>query len=178
MRFYTGIGSRRTPKDICEKMTKVASSLAKAKWILRSGGAEGADSAFEVGVNLSVTNIEDVVYKKAELKQIFLPWPNFNNKYSFYSSVCSNALQLAKKYHPAWNKLSQGAQKLHARNVYQVLGPDLNTLSKFVICWHDGTGGTTQACRIAQDYDIPIINMINEDWKSQLSEILQQNSTS
>jgi predicted Rossmann fold nucleotide-binding protein DprA/Smf involved in DNA uptake len=47
-KYYAGIGSRETPKDICDIMTQLAIKLANNGWVLRSGGAKGADrSRFE-----------------------------------------------------------------------------------------------------------------------------------
>lgn len=57
--IYTGIGSRETPPEIQEIMTNYARKLDKLGFILRSGGAMGADTAFEKGS----TN-----------KEIYLPW--------------------------------------------------------------------------------------------------------
>lgn len=48
MMFYTGIGSRETPQEIQNLMFKIAQKL-DSKYILRSGGADGADLAFEKG---------------------------------------------------------------------------------------------------------------------------------
>ena len=46
--FYTGVGNRDTPHEYLEKMTVLASLLEKEGCILRSGGAEGADTAFQL----------------------------------------------------------------------------------------------------------------------------------
>ena len=51
-RFYAGIGSRETPIPILNQMTRIGSFLAPKNYTLRSGGAKGADSAFEQGCNL------------------------------------------------------------------------------------------------------------------------------
>lgn len=48
MRYYAGIGSRKSPQDILKFMVKIAKSLSDS-YILRSGGAVGADKAFEYG---------------------------------------------------------------------------------------------------------------------------------
>ena len=149
MNYYTGIGSRETPPYIQGMMTGIAQILSDADYVLRSGGADGADTAFEVGI----TN--------EDKKEIYLPWKNFNNNKSKRYGVCSQALIMAKHYHPNWHACSQYARKFHARNCYQILGRDLHTPSKFVVCWTpEGkiTGGTGQALRIALDLDIPIIN--------------------
>ena len=74
-------------------------------------------------------------------------------------------MKLASKFHPAWNKLSQGAKKLIARNGYQVLGKDLNDPVELVVCWtQDGKvqGGTAQAIKIANYCYIPVFNLYNE----------------
>jgi hypothetical protein len=145
---YAGIGSRRTPADVLAVMQKIAYLLSKQGWILRSGGADGADTAFETGCN-----------KQCE---IYLPWPGFNGNTSYRHDISPQALELASKHHPAWDRLSNGAKKLHARNCYQVLGPNLDQPVKFVICWHDNSGGTLQAVRLAQSLNIPIYNLRDE----------------
>lgn len=49
MKIYTGIGSRNTPPDILDIMFRLAGKLASEGYVLRSGGAQGADDAFEQG---------------------------------------------------------------------------------------------------------------------------------
>lgn len=162
--YYTGIGSRECPSEICAKMTKLAKYLAGKKYILRSGGADGADKAFEQGVWVP------------RLKEIYLPWKGFNGSNSLLFISHPDAEAIAKKYHPRWNDLGSGAKKLHTRNVHQILGKDLKTPSKFVICWtSDGkiSGGTGQAMRIAKDMNIPIFNLRNQAEEICLKEFLE-----
>lgn len=160
-KYYAGIGSRNTPPDILKIMTSLARSLEKDGFILRSGGADGADDAFEKGVD------------NPDNKQIFLPWNNFNGRVKTYPTL-PEAYVIAKEHHTYWHSLSNGAQALHARNCHQVLGPDLKTPSKFVICWTaDGcssretrtgkTGGTGQAISVASANHIAIFNIKNPD---------------
>jgi len=146
--YYAGIGSRKTPPEILEKMKVIGYVLATDGYVLRSGGAEGADSAFETGCDKA----------KGE-KQIFLPWKGFNDNQSFLHTPSPEAFELAAKYHPSWNFLKHGAKCLHARNSHQVLGEDLMTPVRFVICYSEGTGGTEQALRIAEKFSVPIINL-------------------
>ncbi|NLV87657.1 MAG: hypothetical protein GX025_10665 [Clostridiales bacterium] len=146
MNSYTGIGSRQTPAEVLNSFTRLAKWLDKRSFILRSGGADGADSAFEAGT----TN-----------KEIYLPWKNFNGNPSPLHQISPDAELIAQKFHPAWDKCTQGVKKLHARNVYQILGSDLQTPSQFIICWTPngtGSGGTGQALRIAHHYNIPIFD--------------------
>ncbi len=49
-KYYAGIGSRKTPPEMMSLMTDLAARLEEQGWILRSGGAIGADSAFQLGV--------------------------------------------------------------------------------------------------------------------------------
>lgn len=159
---YAGIGSRSSPPEVCRLMIDVAFYLSRRGLILRSGGADGADSAFEKGTINALGE-----------KEIYLPWKGFNKNESPLYDVCSEALKMAEEYHPKWSALSYGARKLMGRNCYQVLGKDLRTPSAFIICWtSDGkaSGGTGQALRIAKDYDIPVHNLYNwpggfEGWK-------------
>lgn len=114
MKYYTGIGSRICPPLVCELMSAVAEKMERRGYILRSGGATGADQAFELGV------IHD------KNKEIWLPWRNFENNSSPHLPK-PEAYTLASKIHPVWSKLTTGAQALHARNCHQVLGKDLKT---------------------------------------------------
>ncbi len=155
-KYYTGIGSRKTPPEILSLMSKIAIFLSENKYILRSGGASGSDTAFS-------KNIDD------NKKQIFLPWKGFNNNWDHKYPIMTDALRLAEEFHPAWERCSNGAKKLHARNCFQVLGYDLKTPSEFIICWTSGgklVGGTSQSLRISKEYNIKIYNLgIEEDKK-------------
>lgn len=148
--YYTGIGSRKTPEIFLDLFEQVGETLADCDFILRSGGANGADSAFEKGCN----NLNGE-------KEIYLPWRGFNNSKSNLIVYDRRAFNIARKYHPRFNSLKSGAQKLMARNTHQILGQDLNTPTTFVICWTpngSGQGGTGQAIRIAKDYNIPVFD--------------------
>jgi len=150
MIYYTGIGSRETSNEILNVFENIGQYLAKSNLILRSGHAEGADQAFENGC--------DKVNGK---KEIYLPWRNFEGSDSNLIVQEGKAYEIAEKFHPYWHNLKLGAKKLQARNSHQVLGKDLNTPSKFIICWTKNgkdVGGTAQALRIARHYEIPIFN--------------------
>ena len=155
MKFYTGVGSRKNPPEICAIMSTLARRLCADGFVLRSGAAIGADTAFERGLPPNGA------------KQIF---PGHNAE----GYVTQEALSIAGRLHPAWSRCSHYAKMLHGRNAFQVLGGDLKTPSNFVICWTpDGaisheqrsreTGGTGTAISIASTYDIPVYNLARED---------------
>lgn len=160
--YYAGIGSRKTPEDVCRKMFTAGRAMAKLGFCLRSGGAAGADESFEAGVDdWTTSNPTDQI-----LKEIYLPWKGFRkNPSPLYGSDYA-ARMLARQYHPNWNIVSCAGRDFHARNCYQVLGRDLLSPSAFILCWTPQgkvSGGTGQALRIAQDHNIPILNFAVED---------------
>lgn len=153
MTYYTGVGSRKTPQDILRLMEKMGKRFAELGYILRSGGANGADSAFERGCDMG-----------GGQKQIFLPWQGFNNSRSEYFVVGSDAIEMAERYHAAPWALNHTTRLFHGRNCYQVLGPELAEPSSFIVCWtEDGepVGGTATAIRIGLDRDIPVFNLFH-----------------
>lgn len=169
---YTGIGSRDTPREICQRMTSLAKELNRLGFTLRSGGASGADTAFEEGAG--------------DEKKIFLPWKGFNGNSSKFYEVGIDALWLAAKVynkktvarpHPGdLNTMKQSVQKLMGRNCYQVLDLSLEKPSDFLLCWtNDGaetlmertrdTGGTGQAIALASISKVRVFNMQRDDWE-------------
>lgn len=168
MKAYAGIGSRETPSNIEEIMTVTAGALEKLGFILRSGGAEGADQAFEKGV------------VDPGMKEIYLPFKGFEGSTSdlILDSFdnAQDAYDTVDEFHPnpfavkRWKK----SYKLMARNSYQVLGRDHNTHSKFIICWTVGgkiKGGTGQALRIAKKLGIRVVNLGAETGISDLKQL-------
>lgn len=70
--------------------------------------------------------------------------------------------------HPAPDKLKQGPLLLHTRNIFQVLGEDLNTKSRFVILYAEPTyngvkGGTNTAFTLAEMHGIETFNLWDEE---------------
>lgn len=164
--YYAGIGSRSTPEHIQKIMTEIAEILERKKFILRSGGTNGADQAFERGVK---HNNKEIFY--TDKYNIGKEW-----FYEYNKDDLDIAEKFLKAYHPAYKNGGVGikrssAKKLLMRNTFQIFGVGDNTEnSKFIICYTpDGaesftsydTGGSGQAIRIAVDYDIPVYNLKN-----------------
>jgi len=166
-KYYAGIGSRRTPIHVQALMTLIAYYLEKEGYILRSGGAKGADTAFEIGV------------------------VNPNNKiiYTADQTVSKEATESVAKYHPSVHSLHPYAFKLMARNYCQIHGNTGETKSSsFVICWtpdacttHSSrtinTGGTGQAISIASDSNIRIYNLADTTTYNNFIKWLQDKAT-
>jgi hypothetical protein len=155
-RKYCGVGSRQTPSNILCLMTDIAKELASKGWLLRSGGADGADTAFELGAD-----------QLNGAKEIFLPWPYFNKNKSQLHTVPDKAIEIAAEIHPAWNKLSRGAKLLHGRNVMQVLGETLDDPVEVLVCWTPygrSVGGTRTAIILAEQHKVKIVNLYYKQW--------------
>ena len=174
---YAGIGSRETPQEVLNKMTEVAKYLEDLGYTLRSGGAIGADKAFEKGVKSK--------------KEVFLGSVKTGEK----------ELKIAEEIHPAWNKMLESTKRkaiasgknpeksadyvanLMARNTNQIFGANLDTPVDFVLAWtQDGltdyrkrslqSGGTGQAIDMASRKGIPVINMANDNWRDELKSVI------
>lgn len=157
MKKYAGVGSRDCLRQVFFECERIGYDLAKEGYMLRSGAAEGCDNAFEQGCQ-----------KAGGQSEIFLPWPNFNGHTSGLCHPPEKAFQIAEEIHPAWERLTQGAQKLHARNIQQVLGQNLNDPVEFVVCWtKDGKiqGGTATAINLAKRHGIAVFNLALERFR-------------
>lgn len=153
MKLYAGIGSRKTPSDVLDLMERITYRAAARHWTLRSGGADGADRAFERGAQG-----ETEIFYHYHAGQY--PW-------------CFNTVN---KYHPAPDRLGPFARKLMARNALQIFGADGQTPVQFIVCWTpggSGSGGTGQAIRMARAHNIPVYDLGNQDILEQFKRWVQ-----
>ena len=172
--FYTGVGSRETPRDVALVMCAFAIEARDRGLRLRSGGADGADLAFESGSHPE--------------KEIFLPFRKFNGSESSLWHIPEKCFDIAAQIHPAWDRCSDFARKAHARNAQQVMGRNLDLPSKFLVCWTAGgelLGGTRTAIVMAKKEGVPVLNLgkpknletlrelIKKDYLEQAKSILQ-----
>lgn len=169
VKYWTGIGARITPHRILTVMSRLGVALEERGYTLRSGGADGADTACA----LSVVN-----------KDIYPPWNGFNN-HKLYHPVSETALEIAAKWHPVWNKLRDSEKLLMGRNVYEVLGHTLDTPSDFAVCWTpDGvithaerskrTGGTGLAISVCEAYGVPVFNLQRPDHLARIQRFIER----
>lgn len=169
MKYYAGIGSRKTPPKVLALMHHIAGQLRDKGYRLRSGGAEGADTAFEWGA--------------CGTSDIYLPWAGFNGRICGIDRGTDVVLRsIAKRHHPNWSGLSEGVRKMHTRNAAQILGGLYNfknefvpQQSEFVICWTPdgkGGGGTGQALRVAATYGVPVYDLALESARDAVKALL------
>lgn len=127
-------------------MNSLAHELAEIGLILRSGGADGADTAFELYAG--------------DKKEIYIPWKNFNNRKGILVDFERN-YNIAKRVRPDIANYKSSVKKLYARNISQILGRANDEITKFVVCWTPegkDVGGTGFAIEVARCYGVKIFN--------------------
>lgn len=160
---YTGIGSRETTLEENMIMISLGKELATKGWTLRSGGAGGSDLAFEEGCGIAKGKAE-----------IFIPWKLFGTKIVNPNSKRyipnESSYNTARDYLidngiiPWFDRMKQGARKLHARNYHQVLGTTNIKSDIMIYCADDDKngvpkGGTRTAILLARSFNIPTYNI-------------------
>lgn len=148
--FYAGVGSRSVKDDprLFAKMVDIGAAMRERGWRLRSGGAIGADTAFERGTGTGAKS------------EIFLAKQREQNPGIL--DVRDVHFRFVRNFHENPPILSDYATKLMARNGCQIFGADFTNPSSAVICWTpdaEETGGTRMAIRLAKRAGIPVINL-------------------
>lgn len=175
-KIYTGIGSRDTPEEIIFLMKKLGFLLAKKNFILRSGGAKGADYAFEQGCDLA-----------GGKKEIFVPWKGFGKKHgrnpletdiSFIPDLAKKAFRELLEVYQDFNINSEKyIWALMERNMCQIMGSDMKTPTSGVICWTpngEEVGGTRWAIRFAKKNNIRIYNLAEEKEREKIESLVKE----
>jgi hypothetical protein len=117
-----------------------------------------------------------------------LPWNGFNKCYASNTGFIDTpklpayhiAQKLAEDLHPNWAACSRGDKGLYTRNCMQILGKNIKTPSKFVLCWGIPTddkgnvkGGTGKACRLSIREDVEILNLYHGDIQQRIKKWLE-----
>lgn len=150
------IGSREAPPDVLKLMEDFGAYLAKKGDRISTGNAPGADQAYARGANkIDPTKVD-----------LYIPWPDFEKQAVVTGNVVIATAPTwwfdeAKKHHPRWDALSQGAKKLHARNI------GIGYQAKATVYWANpnkvGGGGTGQAVRYSAANKIPLFDLAKPD---------------
>lgn len=165
-RYYTGIGSRKAPLPILKRAQALGKELALKGFIGRSGKAEGMDEAFmkgfgEAGVGRFINYLPYHSFRESLISPpgcVDISW--------YLPDVWKEAVIIARDvYGKGWFEITPGARDLHTRNVFQVLGDDLQTPSEFVLYWAEPKGrnavkgGTNTAFQVAKTHHIKTFNL-------------------
>ncbi len=177
-RYWTGVGSSTTPPDVQQTQTKIGECLARAGLILLSGGAVGSDSAFERGVG----DKHLIFYGNTRHKTLhgYASIPRGAGRVLIEDGpLAQRAEQIVQHVLEPdhWRNITRNpfVRNLIRRNVFQVLGPQLNTPTEFLVCWAKPEGdsihgGTKSAYELARLLGIPTYNLIDGNDRARLSE--------
>lgn len=137
---------------------------------MRSGAAEGADSAFESGH----------ASENPDSMEIYLPWPGFNRNKSHLIIAPGTdkwAYDMIHRRFEWTERKKSSIQNLIARNMMQIFGRTGDDPVDVVVCWMDENGGGTKyAVSVAQDWKIPIRNLYRQR-EREAAEAFIQGST-
>lgn len=182
--LYAGVGSRKTPLHVQDQMRRISDALQQRGWRLRSGGAEGADTAFWEGAVRGHWGDEESA--PATIAEVYLA-DRGQEKEEYRTDATGEAesLALAAPHHPMWARLPSYTKRLLARNTRILLGrlpKSAPVPVRFVVCWtRDGaerattvnTGGTGHTIRVAVAQGIPVLNMVSGDFRQRLWDLVR-----
>jgi hypothetical protein len=161
--YYTGVGSHKIDEIPSQKLMDaviIAKTLESWKFILRSGGAEGFDRAFESGV---VNTKNMVIYSQ-------------DTKFNVNDDLWHKAVDIALRNHPYPENAKKYIRWI-GRNPFQVLGDRLDEPSSFLICWTNNgkdIGGTGTTMRVAKEFGVPIYNLHDMSREEILKDIYEK----
>ena len=141
VRAYAGFGSWNTPAHIVVVIESLGRALAEAGWTLRTGGAAGAESAFERGCD-AVGGRKELVGRPADIE--------------------SASAQFWPETLLPWAQLSANTRALLAQSACQILGPDLDAPAKFLAYWKSTDGRSFEidhALQIAAAHAVPCVRI-------------------
>jgi hypothetical protein len=172
-------------------MEAIAQFLGEKGLGLRSGGAIGADAAFERGALRSkgpiasyrIPGNNGMTLRPDEVRGGPQPWMQDSTQLPGWKDTASILDQLGRMvYHniPRF-PISENSypQRLQRRNIFQVVGPKLDTPSKFTVAYtptgYKGQGlldynnpdqrsGTNTAIKMSAANDVPVFNLHNPEY--------------
>lgn len=184
-KYYTGVGTSKAPLKHLTLFALVAEAL-KEDHILRSCEENGSCSAFREG--------------SAYEGEMFIPWEEYNGSFSSYitsefddelikkaESIC-----LLPEISPEYSEVEDKVKKVMVRNVFSLLGADLNSKSKFMIYYTPKgelskedcvntpeykTGLTAHQIKIAEYHNIPRFNSAKEEHFDRLLGLANDNNS-
>ncbi len=176
------VGSRETPEDIISLMELTGELLCTLGYRGRSGLAGGADQAFYRGAQRSPRFLE-VGFENYLPNDWMMGKPDLEKRIYDATTLVGyeRATELAFEARGSFEGLKRGGMQLQIRNVYQVLGKNLNMPSKFLVCWAKPVGrkglvkgGTNTAVQLAHRFKIPVINMATEEGMTRVQAFIEK----
>lgn len=172
MRSFALIGSRDSSDEDNEFLYNTGLALLRLGLAGYSGGAKkGPDHSFTRALTTFIEEGGNARDSRIYLPALAHPQPKGNpidwciktplSNYAHHS----HTFNMCVLVHPVMHYLPQYVQQLHCRNVFQILGDDLESRVAFVLTSArmdgkgDVVGGTATAIKIAMAFGVPIFNI-------------------
>ena len=196
--YATIVGSRDIPADYFRQLYRITQLLIALRFTVRSGGATGSDNACDMAAVRMCSkhahyhpegpSFHDLLHRSYEC---YLPGPRFNGHRaddddSIYIDVQAQgalyekaeAMALEMHPNPAALRAKPSFLQLHARNMFQVLGRDLETPSSVLVCYappqgQSVKGGTRSAFELAKRFNVPRINIHPDAWDADRKKLIK-----
>jgi len=159
MKYYTGIGSRELSDEQKTFIYWLACEMHDLGYTLRSGDADGADTAFQSGAG--------------KLFETWIPWTSFAKGPSRELQTQKEFLEaeeylLESDIIPWFKAMGPASQAFHGRNYRQVFGRNKILPEVCFYCAPDDlngvpVGGTRTAVLVSRNEGIPTINVFTEE---------------
>lgn len=188
--YIAGVGTRKINNKKFKEIEEFSRYLTENyRVVIRSGHAQGTDYAWECGAQNNC--------------DVYLPWLKFGSELSLRSphvftiddaddKIKELAEDSVAQFHPNYRSLRKGGYSCMTRNYFQVMGHlEESPRVKAVVCCAkpkggranlftpkkqtkiEVQGGTGQAVRIANFYDIPVFNIYDRRCEDILPYLLK-----
>jgi hypothetical protein len=167
----------KLPEEIASEFYQIAKVLAAKGYTFRHTGDSSDDLQNKI---LDIENIKTESY---------LPWKKFNLDINapYIKKPTPKAYKIAASCHVRFSKMSNGVRCILARNVNAILGNDCNDPVDFILAYsEDGaegivkgldykiTGSVAFYLKVAEDSNISVFNLKNNDIKTRLVEHIKK----
>lgn len=172
---WTGVGSRIVPTIIADYQAMVGGMMAELGGQLRTGDAFGSDENFLRGYNEAIFNMSymppaEVYYTRLANRRGLVHDPARGYFEAEQYESFEKAKRIAEKARGSFQNLKDWGIALHTRNVYQVLGTELDKRSWLCILYAEPAGkkgrvkgGTNTALQVAKRFNVPTVNIYTEE---------------
>ena len=159
---FTGVGHRVIPMAVRSFLFEAGAIMSANGYKGYSGIASGSDTCFQKGCEsvggefLALRPFSGYGETSVSLNTITVNVEELQNY--------QEARYIASLIHPIWKELSYKVQSLHTRNVYEVIGLDLESPTDIFLMYAKVSsattveGGTNTAYQLAREFNIKTLN--------------------
>lgn len=166
--IFTSYG-QQLPKDMAAQAAQIGKELSDLGWTYRGGYEEPGLMTMDIAVN-------------KDSREIFVPWQGFNKGRHKHEGVlvCHclethlSAIEMAQQAYPTFKEETTEIQMYWVRNIYLLLGENLDKPTDLVIYYQDGQTtaktGSQYLLHAALQMEVPCFNIQNQQGMDKLYE--------